>query len=419
MAFIVSAVALALAVGLALIWPMLRAQREQRYSLLDLNVQVFEERLAELSQDYQSQKIDQDTFEALKTELERQLLSLADTETRTEQGSGLGRGAVLAIFLMVPLLAGIAYTSVAYQPHLWRWWQAQQDVGPIVDQLLAGQEPNQELLAKQNLADFARVMQQRLQQNPTHVDGWFMLAMAYVQGELPDQALIALENAHRLAPARDDIALAYAQTLVFSQRGQLSPLSRGLLMQVLANSPEHEGALLLMGMGALRSGDYAGALVFLPKLRAVHLARTGASPDSQAMIEIDKAIALAQQGGEPKTKATTGIEVTISLSKELQAKVQPTDTLFVFARALNGPPMPLAVVKQAVSNFPITVYLNDQQAMMPSLMLSKFPSVVVNARISKQGTPQGQSGDLEAIAVPVTQTAKLAHVELTINQVKP
>ena len=401
-AFVLSALGLSLFVALVLIWPVLRAGRERQHSLLDLNVQVFEERLLELEQDKSEGKVDAETFNALKTELERQLLSLAAQPKSVEAAKSVGRLTAVGVFLVVPVMAAIAYGVLSYKPELWHWWQVQTQTGPVVDKLFVGMQPTTEELEKQNLADFARVMQLRLQEEPKNPDGWYMLGMAFLQGELVDQAAIAFSHANRLDPQRDDIALSYAQTLVFSQRGQLSTLSRELLMQVLNKNPQHEGALLLMGMGAYRSGDFAGALVFLAAIK-----------------EVDQAIALAQQGGEKVVVAGGGIRVTVTVTKELLGKIQPTDTIFIFARALNGPPMPLAVVRQAVGSFPLTVELNDTQSMIPDMKLSKFPSVVVNARISKSGTPQGASGDLEAVAVPLTQDGKLQQVELIINQVKP
>lgn len=419
LAFISSAAALSLIVALVFIWPLLRSAREQNSSLLALNIDVFKERLAELEQDKLDGKIDEETFVALKTELERQLLSLAEQmEQKNQQQASSSRGLIWSLGLLIPLLGAGAYWTFMPHNQIWRWWQVQTETEPLINDLFANKQIEPERLAKQNLADFARVMQKKLQTNPNNVDGWYMLAMAYIQGELPDLALTALANANRLDPTRDDIALTYAQTLVFTQQGQLSTKSRELLMQVLNKHPEHEGALLLMGMGAFRSGDYASALVFLPKLKQVHQQRTGES-QSQALAEIDKAIAIAQQGGEKLAENQTGIEVTVKLAKELQSRLQPNDTLFVFARALNGPPMPLAVVRQAVSRFPLVVALTDKQSMMPSMKLSTVESVVVGARISKTGTPQGASGDLEAIAVPVTQNGKLQHIELLINQVKP
>lgn len=420
LSFILSALALSLSVALLFIWPLLKAEKRQNTSLLQLNINVFKERLQELEQDYALAKIDQETFDALKTELERQLLSLAQEHQHSAQQSQhkLSKGVIWALFLTVLVLVAIAYRGFAYQPKLWHWWQVQTQTEPLIDDLFANKQIAPERLAQQNLPDFARVLQKKLQSNPNNIDGWYMLGIAYLQGELADSASIAFANANRLDPTRDDIALSYAQTLIFSQQGRLNPKSRELLMQVLNKHPDHEGALLLMGMGAFRSGDYAGALAFLPHLKQVHLARTGESK-AKAIEEIDKAIAIAQHGGQDVTVPKTGIQVTVKLSKELQRKLSANDVLFVFAKALNGPPMPLAVVKQAVGRFPIVVELNDQQSMMPELKLSKFSSVIVGARISKTGTPQGESGDLEAIAVPLTQQDKNQTVELLINQVRP
>ena len=418
-AFISGATFLSVVVATAFIWPLLRTAREQNTSLLALNIDVFKERLAELEQDKRDGKIDEETFVALKTELERQLLSLAEQMEQKNNGQqSRSKGLIWSLLVLIPLLAVIGYWGFNPQHKVWHWWQVQAETEPLIEDLFANKQIDQERLAKQNLADFARVMQKQLQTNPNNVDGWYMLAMAYIQGELPDLALTALANANRLDPARDDIALTYAQTLVFTQQGQLNTQSRELLMQVLNKHPDHEGALLLMGMGAYRSGDYASALVFLPRLKQVHIKRTGES-QSDALTEIDKAIAIAQQGGEKLAENQTGIEVTVKLAKELQSRLQPNDTLFVFARALNGSPIPLAVVRQPVSRFPLVVALTDKQSMMPTMKLSTVESVVVGARISKTGTPQGVSGDLEAIAVPVTQNGKLQHIELLINQVKP
>lgn len=417
--FILSALVLSLGVALLFIWPLLKAEKRQNTSLLQLNINVFKERLQELEQDYTQAKIDQETFDALKTELERQLLSLAQEHQHSAQQvqHKLSKGVIWALFLTVLILGAIGYRGLAFQPKLWHWWQVQTQTEPLIDDLFANKQIAPERLAQQNLPDFARVLQKKLQSNPNNIEGWYMLGMAYLQGELADSAITAFANANRLDPARDDIALSYAQTLIFSQQGHLNPKSRELLMQVLNKHPDHEGALLLMGMGAFRSGDYAGALAFLPRLKQVHLARTGGS-QAKAIEEIDKAIAIAQQGGQDTAASKTSIQVTVKLSKELQRKLSANDVLFVFAKALNGPPMPLAVVKQPVGRFPIVIELNDQQSMMPELKLSKFASVIVGARISKTGTPQGESGDLEAVAVPVTQNNKLQRVDLFINQVR-
>jgi len=96
------------------------------------------------------------------------------------------------------------------------------------------------------------------------------------------------------------------------------------------------------------------------------------------------------------------IKLKVTLSPDLASKASPDDTLFIFARAVNGPRMPLAIVRKQVKDLPVTVTLNDSMAMMPAMRLSNFPSVVVGARISKTGMAMPQSGDLEGMSPGVT-----------------
>jgi cytochrome c-type biogenesis protein CcmH len=118
--------------------------------------------------------------------------------------------------------------------------------------------------------------------------------------------------------------------------------------------------------------------------------------------------------------AETGRSVTVSvaLSDTLAAKASPTDTVFVFARAAEGPPMPLAVARKRVADLPLTVTLDDSMAMMPQMRLSSFPQVRLAARISKSGGPSASSGDLQSDAV-VIGPEEAGPVELVISQVVP
>ncbi|HEX5361795.1 MAG TPA: c-type cytochrome biogenesis protein CcmI [Fluviicoccus sp.] len=414
--FLSSALALTLLVTLFIVLPVLRG-RNAEHSLLELNVQVFRERLSELEADKAAGRVDEATFLALKTELERQLLSLQVDGKPDVRETRLGRKGAFGLLVLVPVLAALSYASLAWQPAVWTWWQVQLKTGPLVEKLFAGEQPTPDEIATQTLPDMVRVMQARLQQHPEDADGWFMLGMSYLQGQLADQALEAFDHAYQLAPERDDVALAYAQTLLFSREGKLDDQSRQLLLGVLNRHPQHEGALLLMGMGAYRAGDLKTALEYLPVLKQVHIARTGET-HSSAITEVDKVIALARSGGE-KVASGGGVQVTVKLADNLKGRIPANATLFIFARALNGPPMPLAVVRQPVGNFPVTTVLNDSQAMMPAMKLSAFPSVVVSARISGSGNPVGEKGDLEAIAVPLTQNGKMQTVDVLINQERP
>src|SRR5205823_4498675 len=100
-------------------------------------------------------------------------------------------------------------------------------------------------------------------------------------------------------------------------------------------------------------------------------------------------------------------------SPELAKLAHPGDTVFVYAYAVNGPRMPLAVQRFRVSQLPITVRLYDSMAMAPDLRLSDFDKVTVEARISQSGTAQTTAGDLIGRSGPLT-TAR-GEVSLTIG----
>ena len=107
----------------------------------------------------------------------------------------------------------------------------------------------------------------------------------------------------------------------------------------------------------------------------------------------------------------------MQLAAGLAAKASPTDTVFVFARAAQGPRMPLAILKRKVSDLPLAFTLDDSSAMSPELKLSKFPNVVIGARISRSGDAMPQSGDLVGQVGPVATGA--GKLTLTIDAVQP
>ncbi len=103
------------------------------------------------------------------------------------------------------------------------------------------------------------------------------------------------------------------------------------------------------------------------------------------------AAAASAVGASGASGAITGL---VEISPELASRIQPGDTLFVFARAAQGPRMPLAIVRQPADGRPYRFRLDDSLAMSPALRLSGFEQVVVGARISRSGQALPQPGDL-------------------------
>jgi cytochrome c-type biogenesis protein CcmH len=106
----------------------------------------------------------------------------------------------------------------------------------------------------------------------------------------------------------------------------------------------------------------------------------------------------------------------VALADKLKAQAAPEDALFIFARAAEGPPMPLAVVRKHVRDLPVEVVLDDSMAMMPELKLSTFERIVIGARVSKSGRPTPSPGDLQGLSGPLAPRQNEGPYEVIVDQ---
>ncbi|MBL0727845.1 hypothetical protein [Piscinibacter sp. HJYY11] len=141
---------------------------------------------------------------------------------------------------------------------------------------------------------------------------------------------------------------------------------------------------------------------------AVSSSRSAATP-SRPTASVDRASAptaavivdAATSSGQPAAPAGSSISGTVDLSPTLAPQAKPNDTVFIFARAVEGPPVPLAVIRKQVKDLPLQFTLDDSMAMWPDAKVSAFSRVVVTARVSKSGEGQARPGDLEGHSAPV------------------
>jgi len=126
----------------------------------------------------------------------------------------------------------------------------------------------------------------------------------------------------------------------------------------------------------------------------------------------------------PEASSTTvadtnsGITVEVALAPELAERAAPDATVFVYAKAAAGPPMPLAVQRVTVADLPLTLTLDDSMAMMPAMRLSGFPEVVVGARVSASGQAMPQPGDIEGETGPIASSTATP-VRVRIDSIRP
>ena len=419
--WIVAIVMMAIAVAVIII-PILRPatvivddapQRDQ------LNTRVIRERLAELDSERQSGRLDDQQYQQLRTELERTLLSdITDEQPVTDRDQGLVRALIVLVALVIPALAVSYYYLSSYRGEAGQWIALKQRLNQEVSEILTHDRlPPTESV--EQLAGFIRVLQARLlAEGMDDPHGLYLLGVGYIQLMQPEAALFSLDRAQALAPDNTAIKLAIAQSNMMLNEGSLDQDSARLLLEVLRAEPANQGALMLLGFGAFNSGAYQQAIVAWQSLLDLQ------GPDSDSAELLRNSIAAARQKlveAETATDTTPvagpAIEVTVELAPELQARLSPDDTLFIFARAAEGPPMPLAAVRQGIGTFPVRVTLDDSQAMIASRKLSDFEQVVIGARISKTSNPISQSGDFEAEPVALTLADGSQPVSVRIDRV--
>jgi cytochrome c-type biogenesis protein CcmH len=277
----------------------------------------------------------------------------------------------------------------------------------------------------------------RLKANPENGEGWFMLARSYRALGRLDAAVQAFGEAAKRLPNDPTVLTDWAEAIAQTQGRSLVGEPTRLLDQALAADANFLKALALRGSAAMEANDPATAATVWKRLRAQ------LPPDDPNLADIDAALAQAgvAPGDIPKAaavpanappamaaagtttpaagagKAAGSVEGRVELDPRLAGNAAPDDTVFIFARAAEGPRMPLAALRVKVSELPKAFTLTDDMAMTPTATLSKAGKVVIEARVSKGGNPAAQPGDLSGASPPIAPGAR--NVRVTIDHVVP
>lgn len=395
-------------VALAMILPPLlgarRVRGEARSDSRDL--EVYGARLASLEEECRLGALSADDLAEAKNELARELLAGAPHPGAAADPAGTTRPAPRRPWLAVAVGVGVPLLSIAL-------YQRLGDPGALnpAPPGAGGQASVEDMVVR---------LAERLRAQPGNADGWLLLARSYMALSRYAEAEEAFAAAHRLLGDSPELLtnLAEAQALMNGRDFLGSPSEQ--LEQALALDPAYPKALWLGAFAALQRGDKALAVSRWQSL-------LDSQPDDSQASQILRGL-IADAGGSaaaptasddtPAGGPTPGLTVNVVLADDLAAGLDGSETLFVFARAAQGPPMPLAVSRRRVSDLPLTVVLDDSMAMAPGMKLSNFPQVVVGARISKSGTPTASSGDLQGFSEPVAVSGA-GTVHVSINQRVP
>jgi hypothetical protein len=91
----------------------------------------------------------------------------------------------------------------------------------------------------------------------------------------------------------------------------------------------------------------------------------------------------------------TAISGEVSLAASLRAKAPAGATLFIVAKSVDSPGVPVAVFRGSVGSWPVKFTLDDSRSMLPGRNLSSAGRVTIEARISQSGQPLPAAGDLQ------------------------
>jgi len=383
-----------------LLLPLMRGRHlEAQENRTALNVALYEERLAELAAQQAAGTLSAEQFEAGRADASRELLD--DTEgADTHRRSNLGRA--------IPLLAAFLMPLVGYGLYL--HWGASDKLE------LARQFANQ----PHSIEEMVDRLERAVKAQPDSAEAWYLLARTYMREERPKDAAAAYEQLIKLAGRQPDLLGQWAQALYFAEDRKWSPQMQQLTDEALRADPHEVTSLGLLGIAAYEEQRFEDAIGFWDRL----VATLPAEDPSRAAIQSGIAKAREQIGDSATASVATpaeakavspasGLTVEVQLDAALADKVRATDTVFVFARALSGPPMPLAVKRLTVADLPATVSLTDADAMTPQLRLSNFDQVKLVARISRDGN--AMNGQWQGSSEPLAPNSEGA-VKLTIDQ---
>lgn len=406
--WILCALLVVLAVAFVVV-PLLRATRvDTGPARAALNAEVYRDQLLELDRELADGVLSAEQHAIARSELDRRALSeaavedasatastraaspagSADDGTTTIPAARRGRWLASGALAMVPVLAVAGYL--------------------VLGNPAALNPPDRQFL------EMVDALAEKMKANPEDPEGWVMLARAYqITGRIPE-SVSAFEKASALRPDDANLIASHADALAMVQ-GSLSGKPFELIVKALKLDPKNQTALALAATAAMENGQFNESIALWRRLASV------VEPGSRDRAAVDQAIEQVQQialakgvklaeappagtpvkGSTPAAAAGASISGEVTLAPELLRQAKPDEVVFIFARAVDGPPLPLAVVRATVKDLPIRFTLDDSMSMAPTAKLSMHKQVVISARVSRSGQALPQPGDLVGTVQPV------------------
>lgn len=392
--------------------PLLRTRAPSAPALrAAANASIYREQLEELRADLARGALTREEFDRGMAEIEQRIVAeRGEVEGAAEPAQARPRrptGAAVAIGVLLPLLAGVAYWQLGNPGALQEGAAGSPAAG----------QPAGHPVTRAQMEALVERLAARLQQNPNDPGGWVLLGRSLGTLGQFERSAAAYGKAVQLFPQDAGLLADHADALAMARGRRLEGEPMAIIQRALALDPGHLKALSLAGSAEFERKDYAAAIRYWERILKL------APPDSEFARSVAGSIGEArtlsgqkpapraqgaEKSGQAKNAAVTAVTAvtgTVSLDPKVAAQASPGDTVFILARPAGGARMPIAVARTTVSQLPYNFTLDDSMAMAPGATISSQSQLVIVARVSKAGSAAPRKGDIEGTSAPVAPGA--------------
>lgn len=405
-------------------FPWLRNKNHAKQDSLS-NTQIVKQRLAELDREVQEGLISEHDKRQAVDELK---LALVDESAFHQNKTGNAKLPLAIGGLLAVLCGAIVYSQVNQMERVAKAQQSIEALPELSQQLASGNANN---LTQQDIASLALAIRQRLREDPEDDTGWMYFGRLMLSVGQEVQAIEAIDKAVSLAPSNSANRITLAQALMTT--GDVNNLERAqsILLGLLNDNPENDNLALMMAVVSAQLGDLNNTRRFYQQVEGKLPADSDMAQRLVARIKelegnTTEMVALLRSDAEPtdetdiqgdNEQALTGFSITVNLSDNAEASAPKEGFLIVFAQDANSDNrMPAAVVKLPIDDFPVSVILSTENAMMPQFTLAALSDVVVTARLSEDGNVAVAEGEWQGSVNASVTANQLSSLSIIIDK---
>jgi len=431
---------LLVAIGL-LVYPLLKARQYSTLAYKDSNLTINDEKIQELDLDLQEGRIDQQYYKAAREELDRELLidiPAESKETACDHYTNVAKrhpALALMISVFVPMLALLLYLDLGMH-------NASDEAFVASQQQSTDKQPS--------IEEMTRKLEAKIEKEGGSVKDWIMLGRSHKYLGENEQAAKAFAVALEQDVDNAQVMLELAEVLALNNNRVFSDEARVLVLKAQELEPDNPNTLWFAGVAEFQRGDHHQAITHLMHLlpltggdvevmksviSVIAKSRQALVDAGEEMPELEKMIGLESMMAEARTAskvasaeaknkqaftgaAETRLEILVDVSDQVKQKFDANDIVFVYAKAKQGPRMPLAAKRLTLAELPMSIILDDSMAMVEGMNMSAFDELVISARVTKTGSAIAQSGDFIG-QMEVTDKSENTKLNIVIDTVVP